>query len=154
MTHHGNHAGLPYAVLVLVLLVSSCVQTEYVGKSYSATRHVDIYFAASDVTQRYETMGEIKAEAPDALSFEQMEQQLIQDAMARGADGLIVGGMETVTTGSSTWSSGDDEHEDPHYYVDRHGHLKRSGEHDHWSGNSYTTVQKDKVLTGHLIKYR
>ena len=128
------------------------VTTEYVGESYAPTSNVAIYFDENDIQRAHHTMGEIQAEAPEALSFEQMEQKLVQDAMAKGADAIVVGEMETIEVGSSTSSYGDSMSE-PEYYLDQQGRLRKKGGDDNYHQYSSTMLQKDHILKAKLIKY-
>ncbi len=139
--------------IALTTSLTGCVTTDYVGKSYTQTTSVDLYFDESEITRPHEIMGSIRSEAPDLLTFEQMEQELIKKAMAKGADAVLIVNMDTVTVGSTTNSYGKDTG-DPTYYLDDNMNLKTKGGHDNWSSSSYTTQQKDKVLTGKLIKYK
>jgi hypothetical protein len=76
------------AVLRIIFLVAfsifvGCTTTDYVGKTYSKTDRVEIYFNTDEIKRPYEVMGQIKAEAPEAVRFEDMEKKLVEDAMAR-----------------------------------------------------------------------
>ena len=147
---------ISFAFLVAIgcmSIVTGCVTTDYVGKTYAQTTQVDLYFSESDITRPHEIMGSVRSEAPDLLTFEQMEQELIKKAMEKGADAVLIENMGTITVGSSTNSFGKSTG-DPEYYLDDDLQLKTRGGHDKWSSSSYTTAQRDKVLTGKLIKYR
>jgi hypothetical protein len=41
---------------------------------------VEIFFNTDEIKQEYEVMGQIKAEAPEAVRFEDMEKKLVEDA--------------------------------------------------------------------------
>ena len=138
---------LPMAVLLL-----GCATTEYLGKSYAPTSHVDIYFATADIHRPYEVMGEAKTEGSEYMSFENIEQQLVKDAMARGADAVLIEGMDTVTVGSTTSTYGASK-EKPKYVVDKDGNLKNIGGSGHYSTIASTNELKDKVIRSKLLKY-
>ncbi len=144
-----------YVLLVLagiVSMLSGCVTTDYVGKSYAQTTKVDLFFSESEITRPHEIMGSIRAEGPDLMSFEDMEQELVKQAMLKGADALLIGEMDKINVGSSTTSTGEGAG-DPEYYLDDNMKLKKRGGSDKWSSSSYTTETIDKVLTAKLIKY-
>lgn len=144
---------LVLATLGLFGLTSGCVTTDYVGKTYAQTTRVNLYFSESEITRPHEIMGSVRSEAPDMLTFEQMEQELIKKAMEKGADAVLIESMERITVGSSTNSYGQSSGK-PEYYLNDDLELKTRGGHDKWSSSSYTTAQRDKVLTGKLIKYK
>ncbi len=99
-------------------------------------------------------MGRIRAEIGDMLmTVEQMERNLVKEAMARGADGIVIEEMKTVSVGSTGGTSGHDTGS-PKYFLGQDGALHREGGHENWSSATYTTEVRDKVLTAELIKYK
>ncbi len=140
-------------VVALLLLVVSCATTDYVGESYTPTTHVDIYFDAADVNRPFKTMGTAQTEGTEYLSFEAIQQQLVQDAMAKGADGIIIDGMDTIKVGESRSTSGKSD-EGPRYVVTKDGKLKNVGGDGHYDSVSTTTDIRDKIIKAHLIKYQ
>ena len=142
-----------FIFLISCAMVISCTTTDYVGKTYSITDRVEIYFNTDEIKRPYEVMGQIKAEAPEAVRFEDMEQKLVEDAMARGADAILIGELKTVEVGSVSSASGK-TYGDPHYYLDKHMKLKKKGGSDHYSQISTTTIVKDHVIDAKLLKYK
>lgn len=141
------------AIITLCVFLS-CAVTDYVGKIYSPTDHVDIFFSKNEIKRPFEIMGKIRAEGGDMLmTFEQMEQNLVKEAMSRGADGIVIESMEIVTVGSTSGTYGQDIGE-PKYYATEDGRLHREGGHEQWVSSTHTTQVWDKVLTAELIKYR
>jgi len=136
----------------LTFMLSGCVTTDYVGKSYAQTTEVDLFFSESDITRPHEIMGSIRAEGPDLMSFEDMEQELVKQAMLKGADAVLIVDMGKISVGSFTNSSGQGSG-DPEYYLDDDLNLKKRGGSNEWSSSTYTTETIDKVLTAKLIKY-
>jgi hypothetical protein len=134
-------------------MVISCTTTDYVGKTYSKTDRVEIFFNTDEIKREYEVMGQIKAEAPEAVRFEDMEKKLVEDAMARGADAILIGELKTVEVGSVSSASGK-TYGDPHYYLDKNMKLKKKGGSDHYSQLSITTIVKDHVIDAKLLKYK
>ncbi len=137
---------------ILAVIVSACATTDYVGTTYPPTSNVDVYFRDADVKRAFSVMGTAKTEGTEYLTFEAMEEQLVKDAMAKGADGIIVDGMDTVTVGSTTTTSGKAK-DKPSYVVTQDGKLKNVGGSGHYDEMSTTTDIRDHVLTARLIKY-
>ena len=142
-----------FIFLISCAMVLSCTTTDYVGKKYSKTDRVEIFFNTDEIKQEYEVMGQIKAEAPEAVRFEDMEKKLVEDAMARGADAILIGELKTVEVGSVSSASGK-TYGDPHYYLDKNMKLKKKGGSDHYSQLSITTIVKDHVIDAKLLKYK
>jgi len=139
-------------ILTSVLFFAGCATTEYVGESYAATSHVDIYFDATDIDRPHKVMGQAKTEATEYMKFELIEQQLVKDAMAKGADAIVIEGMDTIVTGSFSSTSGDRDAK-PKYIVTEDGELENIGGDGHYQSFSTTTQVKDNVITAKLIKY-
>ena len=98
-------------------------------------------------------MGQIKVEAPEAVRFEDMEKKLVEDAMARGADAILIGELKTVEVGSVSSASGK-TYGDAEYYLDKNMKLKKRGGSDHYSQISMMTIVKDHVIDAKLLKYK
>ena len=96
----------------LLIGVAGCVTVDYVGKSYPPTTSVEIYLSADDVQRAYETIGEARAQVgalPFANPGQQLQEKLVAEARARGADAIILGQLDTrqvsqvqQTTGQAT----------------------------------------------------
>jgi hypothetical protein len=118
----------------------SCTTTNYLGKTYPPTQHVDIFFSPQDVRHTYEIMGEIRAQADDIVSFQLMQQQLVKEAMQKGGDAILIEHMGTTQTGFTTVENKTKE-------------KKKSG------GSSSTVIsntqiETNRVVTAKLLKYR
>jgi hypothetical protein len=90
-------ATLRAAAVAVVLATAGCVSVDYIGKSYPPTAHVDVYLSASDVKQKYTTIGQARAQVEDipfTNSSQQLQEKLIAEAKSRGADGVILGGLD------------------------------------------------------------
>ena len=129
-------------------MIASCTTTDYIGKTYTKTDRVEIFFNTDEIKREYEVMGQIKAEAPEAVKFEVMEQQLLKDA-----DAILIGELKTVEVGSFTSTSGK-AYGDPEYYIDDNMKLQKKGGSDHYSQISTTTIVKDHVIDAKLLKYK
>jgi Flp pilus assembly CpaF family ATPase len=93
-------------LFVSCAIVIGCTTTDYVGKKYSKTDRVEIFFNTEEIKHQYEVMGQMKAEAPEAVKFEDMETQLVKDAMGKSADAILIGELKTVEVGSVSSASG------------------------------------------------
>ncbi len=139
--------------LLVLGTLAACATTDYVGQSYAPTENVDIFFSTDDIGRQYTVMGTAKTEGTEYLTFEAIEQQLVKDAMARGADAIVIDGMDTITVGSTTNTSGQSD-DPPKYVVTQDGELKNVGGKGHYDAISTTTDVRDKVLSARLIKYQ
>lgn len=142
-----------FAILASAALLVGCATTDYVGKTYAPTTQVDVYFDRNDIKREYSVMGSALTEGTDYLTFETMQEQLIEDAKARGADGILIEGMETVKIGETTSTQGD-SHKEPEYVATKDGKIKNVGGDGHYSSVATTTEIKDKVIRAKLIKYQ
>lgn len=140
-------------LVVATMVLSACATTDYVGETYAPTTHVDVFFAESDVGRTYKTIGTARTEGTEYMTFETIEQQLVTDAMAKGADAVIIDGMETVTVGSTTTTNGTSQ-DKPRYVVTQDGKLKNVGGDGHYDSIATTTDVRDKVISARLIKYQ
>ncbi|MCG8546660.1 MAG: hypothetical protein MJE12_20870 [Alphaproteobacteria bacterium] len=128
-------------VFALVLVLAGCVSTDYTGKTYPPTTKVDLYFPKDKIDARYETMGEIRETASRGVSFKSMEQKLVKEAMARGADAVLIEKLDTTAVPGLN--------DRPAFYIQRDGTLRPSG-----PDSELTIVRKDHVITAQLLKYR
>ena len=127
--------------LTLTVLMMSCVSTDYVGKTYPPTTNVDIFFSETDIKQDYEVMGEVTAESDDMVftSAEKMQEKIVEKAKEKGADGIILSGLEKKTTGEQTTNSSETK-----YSKDKVKSTEKSE----------TSVKERKELRAKLIKYK
>ena len=128
-------------IIALVLVLASCVSADYTGKTYPPTTKVDLFFAKEKIQKPYETMGEIRETASRGVSFNSMEQKLVKEAMARGADAVLIEKLDTTAVQGLN--------DRPAFYIQRDGTLRPSG-----PDSELTIVRKDHVITAQLLKYR
>jgi hypothetical protein len=121
-------------------LLTGCTTTDYLGKTYPPTQHVDVFYSPHDVTRAYEVMGEIRAEGDDIVSYASMQQKLVQEAMQKGADAILIEKLDTTETGSTTVENKTRE---------QHGRRTSSS-----TAISTTSIEKDRLITAKLLKYR
>ena len=132
-----------------LLSLAGCVNTDYVGESYSPTTQVDVFYSMDDVDRPHTVMGEITANAMDGWDSDAMIAELKTQAMAKGADAIVIKGVHTDTVGSYTSTYGGSS--DPKWVVTKDGKLK---EKHSGSSTSITTDTKEKVIDAELLKYQ
>jgi len=132
------------ALLPVLIVIASCTKIDYVGEEYPPTNHVDLYFSMADAPTGYKVMGYIVASAPDMVSAEKMQKKMMEKARAKGADGLVIEGLQRYQAGSNTNYS-----ESSTQKTDDKGKTKIST-----SGTSSTNAEEKKEIKGTLIKYR
>jgi uncharacterized protein YbjQ (UPF0145 family) len=127
--------------IILALALSACVSVDYVGKSYPETANVEVYFADEDVSRPFEVMGELIAETDDMVftSGEKMQNKLIEEAKKKGADAIILSGLERRVTGESSSSSSE---------------TKVSRDKVRTTEHSDSSVKEKKELRARLIKFK
>jgi hypothetical protein len=131
---------LPIFFLAVFALIAGCTTTDYLGKTYPPTQHVDVFFSPQDVKRAYEVMGEIRAEGDDIVSYESMQQKLVQEAMQKGADAILIEKLDMTETGYTTVEN-----------KARENHRRRASSS---TAISTTHIEKDRLITGKLLKYR
>ena len=135
----------------LIAILVGCVNTDYVGESYSPTTQVDVYYSMEDVDSPHVVMGKITATAMDGWDSDAMVEELKAQAMAKGADALVIEDVHTDTTGSYTSTYGNNA--DDKWVITKDGKLKHSGSGSS-SSTSITTESKEKVMDAELLKYQ
>jgi len=131
---------LQVSLFAFFALLTGCTTTDYLGKTYPPTQHVDVFYSPHDVTRAYEVMGEIRAEGDDIVSYASMQQKLIQEAMQKGADAILIETLDTIETGSTTVEN-----------RTRDQHKRRASSS---TAISTTSIEKDRLITAKLLKYR
>jgi hypothetical protein len=126
-----------------VVCVSGCVSVDYMGRSYAPTTHVDVFFSLEEVKRPYEVMGTASARADDGMGMQKIQDELVKDAMKRGADALVIMDVNRVVSGTESTTSGT---------VHEKKSRKRWWEPD-YTEQSSTTVNHEKVVNARLLKY-
>lgn len=138
-------------VTFLIALLGGCVNTDYVGENYAPTSQVDVYYSIDDVERSHAVMGKITATAMDGWDSAAMVEELKTQAMAKGADGLVIMDVHTEKVGSYTSTYGDSA--DDKWVMTEDGKLKHHGSGSS-SSTSVTTDTKEKVMVAELLKYQ
>ena len=132
---------LSLIVLIAVLSVS-CTKIDYVGKSYSPTTEVDIYFSLDDVKGAYEVMGHLTASAGTFVSSEKMQEEILKKAREKGADAVVILGLDHyVTDSGSSWTETSDT-------KDTAGGTRTTT-----TGSTSSSTEEMKEITARFIKY-
>ncbi|MGA8658949.1 MAG: hypothetical protein WB586_22690 [Chthoniobacterales bacterium] len=122
------------------LLLTDCTTTDYFGKTYPPTQRVDVFFSPQDVRRSYEVMGEIHAQADELVNLQAMQRQLVNEAMQKGADAILIEHVGKTETGFTTVEQKNKE-------------KKKSGQSSS-STVSTTQIETNRVVTAKLLKYR
>src|SRR5215831_8347069 len=97
------------AAALAMALSAGCVSVQYVGTTLPPTDNVDLYMSPDDVHRPYQVIGDARAQV-DALPFTdqggQLQQKLLAEARARGADGIILGQLGSREVGSTQQTTG------------------------------------------------
>lgn len=135
--------------MVTMALVAACATTDYVGRRYAPTMNVDVYFSMAEVKRQHEVMGIAQTRGDDSMDAQSIQQQLEKDAMAAGADAIVIEGMEVVETGSTSTNSGQ--------AVDATRPIRNNRDPKpvvRWDQQTTTTIQREKVIKAKLLKYK
>ena len=128
---------LPAALAALLL--SACAHVDYVGRSYPPTQKVDLFFDEREVEASYDVMGQVIARANDLVSAEKLQAKIMQKAQDRGADAVVITGMDRYKTGESTTYNESTKER-------RRGTVTE--------GSSTTSSQNEKQIRAIFLKYR
>lgn len=135
--------------MVTMALVAACATTDYVGRRYAPTMGVDVYFSLAEVKRQYEVMGIAQTRGDQSMEAQSIQEQLEKDAMAAGADAIVIEGMEVVETGSTSSNNGQ--------AVDATRPIRNGREAKpavRWDQQTTTTIQREKVIKAKLLKYK
>jgi hypothetical protein len=128
------------AWIPLLLLAGACAHVDYVGKSYPPTAKVEIFFAEEDVIEPYEIMGRVVATADEIVSAEKMQDQIMEKAQKKGADAVVITGLERYKSGETT------------NYTETTKEKRRGV--TTTSGGSSTESNSKKEVTALFLKYK
>jgi coenzyme F420-reducing hydrogenase delta subunit len=101
---------------------------------------VDVFFRPEDVKRANEVMGEIRAQADEFVSLQSIRQQLVSEAMQKGADAILIEHVGTTETGFTT--------------VENKSKEKKHGEESSSTTVSTTQIEQNRLITAKLLKYR
>src|SRR5262245_37452414 len=90
------------APAALIFVLAACAHVDYIGRSYPPTNKGDLFFDEHDVRQEYEVMGQVIATANDFVSAEKLQSKIMKKAGEKGADAVVISGMDRYKSGSNT----------------------------------------------------
>ncbi len=125
------------------IILSGCTKIDYIGEEYPPTTKVEMYFSEEDVTREHKVMGHLIATANDIVSAEKMQKEMKKKAMEKGADAIIILGMEKYQSGESTSYS----------ETTVEGTTKKGNPKSTTTATSTTTTEEKKQIKAILIKY-
>ena len=138
-----NHSKHIIAILIVLLCLSACTKIDYIGEEYPPTIHVDLFFDMDDVTREHKVMGNLIATADEGVSTEKMQKKIIEKAMKKGADAVVIIGFEKYQSGEST----------TYKETSEEGKTKRGKHKTTTTATSSTSVDEKKQIKAVFIKY-
>ena len=126
-----------------LLLAAGCTKIDYVGKEFSPTVDVDIFFALDDVEREYDVMGHVTATADDMVSAEEMQKEILKKAREKGADAVVILGLGRFTASTpATWSE------------TTQSEKTKTGTKTTTTGTSSSGTEEKKEIRATFLKYR
>lgn len=132
-----------FIVIPVLILASACTKLDYIGEEYPPTTHVDLFFSEDAVERDHKVMGHLIATADDFVSAEKMQKKMIKKAMEKGADGLVILGLEIYQAGEST----------TYKEASETGVTKKGKPKTTTTATTKTTTDEKKQIKAILIKY-
>ncbi len=126
-----------------LILLGGCTKLDYIGDEYAPTTNVEMFFSEDDVTREHKVMGHLIATANDMVSAEKMPKEMKKKAMAKGADAIIIMGMEKYQSGETTNYS----------ETTVEGTTKKGNPKSTTTATSTTSTEEKKQIKAILIKY-
>lgn len=138
-----NRSKYIVAVMFVLLYLSACTKIDYIGEEYPPTTHVDLFFDMDDVTREHKVMGNLIATADDGVSTEKMQKKIIEKAMKKGADAVVIMGFEKYQAGEST----------TYRETSEEGKTKKGKLKTTTTATSSSSVKEKKQIKAVFIKY-
>ncbi len=122
-----------------LLFVAACAHVDYIGESYAPTNRVDVFFSEKDVPRDYRVMGKVLASANELISAEKLQAKVVKKAQEKGADAVVLRGLERYKSGENT---------------DYSETTEAKGRKTRTHGHSSTSTEEKKEIEAVFIKYR
>ncbi len=129
--------------VVLLLSLAACTKIDYIGEEYPPTDRVDMYFSEADIGLDYKIMGRMIATADDYVSSGKMQKKIMEEAKKKGADGVVILGLDRYQSGESH-----------NYNETTETKEKKDGTKTVTSATSSTEVSEKKKIEALFVKYR
>ncbi|HLQ66874.1 MAG TPA: hypothetical protein VK123_06565 [Candidatus Limnocylindrales bacterium] len=127
------------AAALAALLLTACAHIDYVGRTYPPTSKVDLFFHESEVDAPFDVMGTVIARANDLVSAEKLQAKIMKKAGEKGADAVVITGLDRYKTGESTTYNESTKER-------RRGTITE--------GSSSTSDQNEKEIRAVFLKYK
>lgn len=92
----------PLLLVLLTLAACHYVEVNYIGKTYPPSQHVEMYFDRAEVPEDERVIGRAIVTAPEGTKGEKVQQGLLKEARAKGADAVLVGPAKKYLTDKTT----------------------------------------------------
>ena len=133
-----------FFLAALPLLVSACAHLDYAGQSFPRTEKVDLYYSEANVGREYLVMGELTGTGDQFVSTQKLQDHMVEKAREKGADGVVILGLEHFQSGENTNYS----------ETTTEGKTKKGKAVTTTSGSSSTSSEESKRIRAILIKYK
>ena len=133
-----------FVFAALPLLASACAHLDYAGQSFPPTEHVDLFYSEANVGREYTVIGELTGTGDQFVSTHKLQDQMVRKAREKGADGVVILGLEHFESGSNTNYS----------ETTTEGKTKKGKTVTTTSGSSSTSSEESKRIRAILIKYK
>jgi len=133
-----------FVLAALPLLISGCAHLDYAGQSFPPTQQVDLFYSEANIGREYMVMGELTGTGDTFVSTQKLQDQMVQKAREKGADAVVILGLEHFKSGENT---NYDE-------TTTQGTTKKGKTVSTTSGSSTTSSEESKRIRAILIKYK
>ena len=99
-------------------------------KKFAPTGNVELYFDQQDITEEYQVMGMLNADAPEIISTWRIQERIVEKAHEMGADAVLFEFQDKRVNGSST--------------------NRNQGNYGEYS---YTLVSENKIISAKFLKF-
>ncbi|MBO6795485.1 MAG: DUF1471 domain-containing protein [Balneolaceae bacterium] len=81
--------------LFALFVFASCAEVNYIGQSYEPTTEVEIFYDEKAIEFDYTIIGQAIGSSSWFNSIEDIQDEMIKTAKRKGADGIIITGIDT-----------------------------------------------------------
>ena len=137
---------------IATLALAACVSHDYIGETFAPTEEVRVFFDEASVPEGYVVMGENRASTSADVDTQTIVADMVKQARRVGADAMLIIGVETVVTGTSTSTQGSAFGRDQ-YFVDSKGRIRyRPSSSVRWDETTYSSIERDKIVTAKFLR--
>lgn len=85
--------------IMIVSLLTGCISTNFIGDSFPQTDNVQIFFSVREIPNDFTIFGHVVTSTSNSLfiSVEDLKIALVEEAKKRGADGVVINGIDVET---------------------------------------------------------